>query len=113
MAERSIQELVHLVFIFLNGISSAAPKMAQYCKKGATNEIAEQSVQNTVRSLVSNLYGSRDLDLQYGIQMEMGIGGSNESMQTIEQEYQAYVMGALLWGGVDILKFWKVNSDVI
>jgi len=34
-------------------------------------------------------------------------------VQTIEQEYQAYVTGALSWGGVDILKFWEVNSDVI
>jgi len=113
MAERSIQELVHLVFIFLNGISSAAPKMAQYHKKGTTSENAEQLAQNTVRSLVSNLYSGRNLNLQYGIQMEMGIGGSNESVQTIEQEYQAYVTGALSWGGVDILKFWEVNSDVI
>jgi hypothetical protein len=113
MAERSIRDLVRLVFIFLNGVSSAAPKMAQYREKGATSEDAERSGQNIVRSPVSNLYGGRDLDLQYGIQMEMGIEGTDEIVQTVEQEYQAYITGALSRGGVDILKFWEVNSDVI
>ena len=44
--------------------------------------------------------------------MEMGIGGTNEIVQTVEQEYQAHITRALLQGGVNILKFWEVNSDV-
>ena len=54
-AERSIWDLVRLVFIFLNGILSVAPKMAQYCEKSATSEDAERLGQNIVRSPVSNL----------------------------------------------------------
>jgi hypothetical protein len=113
MAEKNIRELVRLVFIILNGASSAAPKMGQYREKGTPSEHAEQPALNTVRSPVSNLYGGHDLDLQYGIQMEMGIGATDEIVQTVEQEYQAYVTGALSCGNVDILKFWEVNSDVI
>jgi hypothetical protein len=113
MAEKSIRELVRLVFIILNGASSAAPKMGQYREKDTTSEHAEQSAQTTVRSPVSNLYGGRDLDLQYGIQMEMGIGATDETVQTVEQEYQAYVTGALSSSHVDILKFWEVNGNVI
>jgi hypothetical protein len=43
---------------------------------------------------------------RYGLSDDMNIGGSNETEQTLEQEYQAYVTATR--SAVDILKFWEV-----
>jgi len=64
----------------------------------------------------SDLPGTEDvpqymsLTEQYGLSDEMEIGGSNEIMQTIEQEYQAYTTASLQ--KVDILKFWEVGGSI-
>jgi len=42
----------------------------------------------------------------------MDIGGSNETQQTIEQEYQAYVTAPLLSKQTDVLKFWEVSNVI-
>jgi hypothetical protein len=47
---------------------------------------------------------------QYGIADEMEIGESSATMQTIEQEYQAYITAVLSLKTVNILKFWEVGG---
>jgi len=49
-------------------------------------------------------YGYNDND-------DMDIGGSNETKQTVEQEYHAYVTSPLSSKQTDILKFWEFNGD--
>jgi aminopeptidase C len=51
------------------------------------------------------------LTQQYGIVDKMEIGESSQSVQTIEQEYQAYIT-ALLVKNVNILKFWEVGGTI-
>ena len=53
------------------------------------------------------------LATQYGLNDEMDIGGSSTNVQTIKQEYQAYVMASLSPKSIDILKFWEVDGDVM
>jgi hypothetical protein len=48
---------------------------------------------------------------QYGIADEMEFGESGETVQSIEQEYQAYITAPLL-KNVDILKFWEVGGNI-
>jgi hypothetical protein len=52
------------------------------------------------------------LAAQYGIADEMEIGESNRLMQTIEQEFQAYITATLSAKNVDILKFWEVGGSI-
>ena len=49
------------------------------------------------------------LAAQYGIEEEMDIGRSNTREQTVEQEYQAYIMAPLSPKNINILKFWEVQ----
>ncbi len=46
---------------------------------------------------------------KYGI-VDMDIGGSGGNDQTLEQEYQAYIMAPLM--KMNILKFWEVGDFV-
>lgn len=114
-AKSNIRQLVSLVFICLDGVSSSAPKMFEYHEKIATSE-GEESVQT--RSTNATYHSREDmpaymsLAAQYGLE-DMEVGDAGESVQTVEQEYHAYVTGVLSSKNVDILKFWEVNSDVI
>jgi len=49
-----------------------------------------------------------DVVAEYGLDDDMDIGNLGGDMQTIDQEYQAYVMGMPSSKAVDILKFWEV-----
>jgi hypothetical protein len=48
------------------------------------------------------------LGVQYGLVDEMDISNPSVSQQTIEQEYQAYIMVALTAKSMPILTFWEV-----
>ena len=50
------------------------------------------------------------LAAQYGV-TDMEIGDSGIGDQTIEQEYQAYIMAPLSPKTMDILKFWEVYNN--
>lgn len=113
-AEKNIRELVGFVFTFLNGVSSSASKMAEYRKTSATShgEDEEQSARGGTD------HGRKDrpkdpLKVRYGIEDELDTGDTDENVQTVEQEYQAYITGALSAKTVDLLKFWEVNSNVM
>jgi len=47
---------------------------------------------------------------RYGLGIDMNIGGPDETEQTVDQEYQAYVTAVL--SSVDILKFWEVTNFI-
>lgn len=50
----------------------------------------------------------------YGIpEDDMDIGALGESAQTVEQEYQSYVLGVLSSRTLDILKFWEVMGNFL
>ena len=44
----------------------------------------------------------------YGLNINMEIGSPSTSMQSVKQEYQAYITGMQSAPTVDILKFWEV-----
>lgn len=51
------------------------------------------------------------LAAQYGIEDEMDVGG-NANDQTVDQEYQLYVMAPHSPKNVNIIKFWEVSGDL-
>jgi hypothetical protein len=44
----------------------------------------------------------------YRLDIDMEIGSPSTSIQSVEQEYQAYITGMRSDPAVDILKFWEV-----
>jgi hypothetical protein len=55
--------------------------------------------------------GYMSLRQQYGYDDDdMDFGGSNDTEQTVEQEYQAYVTAPLSAKHTDILKYWEVSN---
>jgi hypothetical protein len=51
------------------------------------------------------------LAANYGLQKDMIIGNSDNSKQTVDQEYQAYVTAPCSPGSVDPLRYWEVGGD--
>jgi hypothetical protein len=49
------------------------------------------------------------LAAHYGLPEDMDIGNSSGQEQTLEQEYQAYVMAPLVANQMNILHFWEVS----
>ena len=84
-------------------------KMLEYRENATTGE--EQLAAPSGGSLATPQYMS--LAEQYGIGVEMEIGGSGAGDQTIEQEYQSYVTAALSLKTIDILKFWEVCHNIL
>ena len=112
-AESNLRDLVGLVFIFVNGVSSSVPKMTEYREKSDTSEDVAESAQNTTDHGSGYVPRHMSLAAVYNIEEEMDTGSIGESVQTVEQEYQAYITGALSMKTVDILKYWEVNSDAM
>jgi hypothetical protein len=110
-AEDDISALVRLVFIYLDGVSSAS-KMREYRKKIDVSGNEAQSVQVPVRAR-SSAPAYMSLAAQYGLEDDFDIGEAGGKVQAVEQEYQAYITGVLSPKSLDILKFWEVSSDVI
>ena len=78
--------------------------MAEYCKKSADSEDEERPVQDMD---CSSNHVSRHMSLAaiYHIEEEMKTGDVDEDAQTVEQEYQVYITGALFTKTVDVLKY--------
>lgn len=115
-AQGDILKLVRLVFIYLDGVSSSASKMREYRKNSDARENEGQSVQVSARANANARGSVAALPLlitQYGLEDDFNIGDAGGKVQTIEQEYQAYITGILSPISLDILKFWEVNSEVI
>ena len=49
---------------------------------------------------------------QYGIEAQMSTGNHDENTQTVDEEYNTYVMVQCSWPGTDILNFWSVGGDI-
>jgi len=47
---------------------------------------------------------------RYGLGIDMNIGGLDETEQTVDQEYQAYITAVL--SSIDILKFWEITNFI-
>jgi hypothetical protein len=116
MAESHIRQLVRLAFIFLDSVSSFAPKMDEYREKIAARE-EEESAQARGANVMD--HGYRDLPSymllakEYGIKNDdMEIGNSGSGM-TVELEYQSYTSPGWRLPFADILKFWELSSDVV
>ena len=78
--------------------------MLEYCEKASTEAPSEPM--QTGRGEIPRYMSLAE---QYGLGDDMNIGESNETEQTVEQEYQAYVTATLSPSSVNILKFWEVN----
>jgi hypothetical protein len=111
-AESNLRELVSLVFVLLNGVLSSSPKMAEYREKSADSEDEERPVQDT-HCGSNHVPRHMSLAAIYHIEEEMETGDDDEDAQTVEQEYQAYITGALSAKTVDVLKYWEVSSDIV
>jgi hypothetical protein len=115
MAKSNIQGLVHLVlvFIFLDGVSSSTLKMQEYREKSATSDDEEEVEQVHRANAMDHSHGDVPtymlLAEQYRLEDDMDIKEIGGNVQSVELEYQSYIMGALSAKSVDILKFWEVN----
>ena len=87
--------------------------MTEYREKSDTSEDVAESAQNTIDHGSGYVPRHMSLAAVYNIEEEMDTGSIGESVQTVEQEYQAYITGALSMKTVDILKYWEVNSDAM
>ena len=85
--------------------------MLEYCEKSADNE--EHSAQaddvGDATGVAGKMPTYMDLAADYGIELEMEISEPSEKVQTVEQEYQAYITSALSPRSVNILRFWEVR----
>ncbi len=97
--------------MFIDGVSYTF-KMYEYHEKSATGENEEQSAQAHRANAIDHRIEESYLNLakDYGLVGEMDIGESDSDTQTVEQEYQAYVMGKLSKHEEGILKFWEVGQ---
>ncbi len=90
--------------------------MHEYCQESPTSKSKKQSTQVHQANAADHPYGLGHKDMpafvrlyhDYGLNIDMEIGSPSTSMQSVEQEYQAYIMRMQLALTVDILKFWEV-----
>jgi hypothetical protein len=86
--------------------------MAEYYEKSAPGQNQGQSLQVEIANAVGHDRGYEpylDVAAEYGLEDEMDIGNLGGDVQTVDQEYQAYVMGTPSSKAVDILKFWEAG----
>jgi hypothetical protein len=98
------------VWLQIDGFSSSTHKMVEYCEKSAGSDNEEQLGANATNCGTGEMPKYMSLAAQYGLDDDMDIGDSSANMQTIEQEYQAYITASLSPKTVDILKFWEVDD---
>jgi len=90
--------------------------MHEYCQESPTSKGEEQSMQVHQANAVDHPCGLGHGDMPafarlyhaYGLNIDMEIGSPSTSMQSVKQEYQAYIMGMQSAPTVNILKFWEV-----
>jgi hypothetical protein len=80
--------------------------MQEYREKAAATPL-----QTEPAATIKNCPMYMSLAQQYGLADEMEIGESSQSVQTIKQEYQAYITAPLV-KNVNILKFWEVGGTI-
>jgi hypothetical protein len=75
----------------------------------ATGNNEEPSTRATGRSTAMPTYFA--LAAEYGLEEsdDIGFEDSRTTVQTVEQEYQSYIMGVLSSKTIDILHFWEVS----
>ena len=67
-------------------------------------------VANVMNPVCSTTLAYMSLAEAYGLKdMQIGVSGDIE-VQTVEQEFQAYVTAAISKPGTDSLKFWEVSK---
>jgi hypothetical protein len=110
-AETKIKQTVSLLFrSALEMFSITSLKMLEYHEK-----VPAQPVQTSESDAgdpgAEEMPKYTSLVAKYGLD-DMDIGESEGNEQTIEQEYQAYIMAPLSSKTVNILKFWEVGDFV-
>lgn len=84
--------------------------MNEYKKAAENDEMEERDAQATIDHSHTDIPTYMSLASQYELEDEMEIG-QDDNVQSVEQEFQAYVTGALTPRAVDIVKYWEVSSD--
>jgi len=106
------KDLRHSEFVYMElpqkWSSHISHKMSEYCKKATANQDEEPLFQQDPTYKVLKYMS---LAAQYGLLDDMDIGDLGQSKQTINQEYQAYMMAPCLPKNTDPLKFWEVGGD--
>jgi hypothetical protein len=85
--------------------------MREYRQESPTNESEERSAQVHRVNAVDrhgDLPAFARLYDDYGLDIDMEIPSPTTGVQSVEQEYQAYITGIRPTPPVDILRFWEV-----
>lgn len=85
--------------------------MNEYKRNAEREKMEEHVAETTIVHDSVDLPTYMSLAAQYGLEDDMEIG-QDDNVQSVEQEFQAYVTGALSAKTIDILKYWEVNSNL-